>query len=532
MSYLLVDANFPGGAVDHVQISETTITFEAPLDHSPQSLWFFFRIRGCQGQTLTLIQKGLEHVLGVRESRGYGPVVPVWRDGENAPWRRVDDASIVYTQTPLAFRFQITPEKDACYVAFSYPYLMCDWARFLQTLPADHITSRCIGVTKAGRPVVRYLLRAPGAQLKHLVVVTARQHAGEVSGSYVLEGLLRKLTDGSAGMQALLSRVCVCILPIMDQDCVEEGRYGKDQSPYDYNRDWRSQPFHPEIAALQAELESLSQSFQLLWAFDLHAPQPGAASYMPPARSNRPHSRLWNRMWNMGLAYEKNCRGRASFHLHDVDTEVLNWGGINNHALVEHYYAARWNCNMICFEYSYHRDGEGHILEIADWHALGEALADTLAEKLFDPHLDDAPDLCAIPTWAIPLDLNVWDSAKRVQGVAVEDSPRMLTLTATQDRNRCWFTSPLPDRPEHSVPAWELHASQPLTLQIYASYYQNGLLKQHSRIETMALEAGSPVVWCLPAAPEGCASVIGLIPQDDFSGTLTVKAQFPTEALS
>ena len=77
-------------------------------------------------------------------------------------------------------------------------------------------------------------------------------------------------------------------------------------------------------------------------------------------------------MWNMALAYEANCRNHVSFHLHDVDTQVLNWGGMNNHALVEYYYAVRWNCNLTCLEYAYHRDGEQQIVEIGHWNELGK----------------------------------------------------------------------------------------------------------------------------------------------------------------
>lgn len=58
MASIRVDANFPGGAVENVEINNLTIVFEAPLDNSPQSLWYFFRVIGAQGQRLTLIQKG------------------------------------------------------------------------------------------------------------------------------------------------------------------------------------------------------------------------------------------------------------------------------------------------------------------------------------------------------------------------------------------------------------------------------------------------------------------------------------------
>ena len=111
MASIRVDANFPGGAVENVEINNLTIVFEAPLDNSPQSLWYFFRVIGAQGQRLILIQKGLDHVLGVHESRGYGPVVPVWKDGEDGPWQRVEENTIQYIQNPLTFRFEVEPTE-------------------------------------------------------------------------------------------------------------------------------------------------------------------------------------------------------------------------------------------------------------------------------------------------------------------------------------------------------------------------------------------------------------------------------------
>lgn len=523
MASIRVDANFPGGAVENVEINNLTIVFEAPLDNSPQSLWYFFRVIGAQGQRLTLIQKGLDHVLGVHESRGYGPVVPVWKDGEDGPWQRVEENTIQYIQNPLTFRFEVEPTETVCYVAFCYPYLMENWLSFLKTLPADHISEKTICTTKAGRPMVRYLLRLPNAHPKHLIVLTARQHAGEVSGSFVLEGILRRLLDGSMEMKKLLEKVCFCIVPIMDQDCVQEGRYGKDQSPCDFNRDWHYRPYHPEILGLQEELEQLGQQYEILWAFDLHAPQPGAASYMPPARSSRPHSRLWNRMWNMALAYEANCRNHVSFHLHDVDTQVLNWGGMNNHALVEYYYAVRWNCNLTCLEYAYHRDGEQQIVEIGHWNELGKILAKTIADKIFDKQLNAKPDINIIPAWTIPYELKAWDSATQIKGMSIQDDLHMATFTATETQNKAWLTSPVPKGKEQKGVTWELLASQPIVIRIYASYYRNGLLTNHSKVDTLSLEPNLPMKWHVPPTNrETDGSTIGVILQN-ISGTLTVR---------
>lgn len=522
MANLHMDANFPGGGIDHARWDGNTLYFHAPLDNSPQSLWYFFRIRGGAGEKLTLIQKGLERVLGVRESRGYQPVVPVWKDGEDGPWQRVDESTILYTQEPLQFQFVISPSQPVCYVAFCFPYLKKNWDAFASSLPAGYVQHDVVGSTKAGRPFGRWLIRSPKANPHKLIIATARQHAGEVSGSYVLEGLLRRLTDGSAEMESLLETAAVCVFPIMDLDCVEEGRYGKDQAPTDFNRDWRWKPYHPEIQSVYREVERLSESYEIFWALDLHAPQPGGASYMPPARAVKTGSPSWNRMWNLALHYEEACkRNGVSFHLSDVDTRVLDWGGINNTGLTCFYYHSRWNCNELTLEYSYHRDGEERVLGIADWHVLGKSLAETLADHLLDADLSNEPDRSRIPAWAVPRPLSAWRLAQKEVGLEIADEEGAITITALEPVNRCWLTSPA----QATAPkSWVLEADCDISLKAYASYYCEGLLADHANMEAILLKAHEPLSWEAPEAPfENAVATLSLI-VENMSGTLNVKA--------
>ena len=519
MAGIHVSANFPGGAVSNVSINGTTINFEAPLDNSPRSLWFYFSVDGCKGQRLTLIQKNLERVLGYNESRGYQPVVPVWKDGEDGTWKRVDEKTIIYSEYPFSFQFGIEPKNDTCFIAFCYPYLNKDWLEFLKTIPEKYISRKKIGISKSGRDFYRYLLKAPESKPSGFISLTARQHAGEVSGSYVLEGIIRRLTDGSDEMNQLLSKVCFSIVPFMDQDCVEEGRYGKDQAPIDYNRDWRWQPYQPEIIALQKELEELSKEYELQWAFDLHAPQPGAASYMPPARSCSLGTEMWNRMWNFAIAYEDNCKGKVSYHLSDVDTEVMNWGGMNNRALTESYFAARWHKNMLCFEYSYHRDGENRVLNIPEWHKYGEILAETIAGKIFDPALGSDPDFTRIPSWAIPPVLHRWISAQRIDGISIEELDGETVIVPLEEKNHCWLTSSISGLDQKR---WMISADCDTCLKVYASFYKDGLLIDHAKEEFIYLKTGESFEWIPPEVPVSGSVVTFSIIVKDLTGKLII----------
>ncbi len=522
MAGLHIDACFPGGGVDAVRIApDDTIWFEAPLDASPRSLWYCFRIRGAAGRNLTLIQTMLDRVLGVRESRGYAPVVPVWRDGGD--WRRVPEAGIAFSEQPLQFQFAISPRTDECFVAFCYPYQMESFAEFATTLPPGLVRCESIGVTKRGRDFPRLLIGYPERPgVKRMVVFSARQHAGEVSGSFVLEGVLRALTDGSEAMERLLSDTLICVFPMMDIDCVQEGRYGKDQAPIDFNRDWSCHPLHPEIALVQREVERLAARYRPVWAFDLHAPQPGGASYMPPFHGITQGEALWNDMWRMAIAYEDRCHGKASFHLSDVDTEVLNWGGKDNPGLIGFYYAQRWKCPFNCLEYAYHRDAEYRLVERDDWRLLGRLLAETFAGELGALGGLHALDRSRVPSWTLTPPLEHWETVRKVAGCRLTERGAALHIEPEQAGCHAWVSAQPRDWTREGARCFQIEAESPCRLTVYCSFRRDGLHLTHLRPEYLALDGREAFEYELPPAPEpGCQYVLSAI-ADDLPGAVTL----------
>jgi len=472
---------------------------------------------------LTLVQEGLDKVLGVYQSRGYQPVVPVWRDGENGEWQRVDERTIQYTHEPHQFRFQIKPNASVCYVSFCYPYTQQDWQSFVQTLPADYIRQDTVGVTKQGRPYPRVLVQSPKANPKNMVLLTARQHAGEVSGSYVLEGFLKRLMDGSAEMEALLAQTAFCVFPLVDLDCVEEGRYGKGQAPCDFNRDWGWKPYHVEIRNIYGELGRLSQDYFISYSVDLHAPQPGGASYMPPSRAVMTGSPEWNRMWNLAIRYEDACKGKVSFALKDVDTQVLNWAGKHFPGMRSWYFANHWNCGAVSFEYAYHRDSEGRILTIKDWYVLGEKLVETLASSLFDPCLKKTPDMDRIPQWAVPQQLKHWSLAQKIEGVDVSEVCERTVITAKDLLNKCWIVSRYPQHDDIEPACWEFVADSEMKVELYASWFKEGLLLSHTDNESVWLHKDELFRWTMPDKPEKeCKGTVGIVLQN-IPGKLEIR---------
>jgi hypothetical protein len=96
------------------------------------------------------------------------------------------------------------------------------------------------------------------------IVLTARHHACESTGSYVLEGVLDEL------LCSPLENTEILCVPFVDLDGVLDGDQGKERAPFDHNRDYKEgQPsIYPETAAIR----KYTQENGCQYAFDFHSP--------------------------------------------------------------------------------------------------------------------------------------------------------------------------------------------------------------------------------------------------------------------
>ena len=94
------------------------------------------------------------------------------------------------------------------------------------------------------------------------ILLTARHHACESTGSYVLEGVLEEL------LSCPLPNTRVFCVPFVDFDGVLDGDQGKNRIPHDHNRDYTDDPIYPEVAAIKRYAEDHGCHF----AFDFHSP--------------------------------------------------------------------------------------------------------------------------------------------------------------------------------------------------------------------------------------------------------------------
>lgn len=147
-------------------------------------------------------------------------------------------------------------EEESC-VYFAH-HMLYDMDRFYRLMQAHAIEIKELCKTKKGRSV-------PCAEFgagEKTVIFTARHHACESTGDYVLEGVLEQLLS----LTELPFR-CV-VVPFVDFDGVVDGDQGKGRLPHDHNRDYIDAPLYPETAAIMR----LVKERDVLFGFDFHSP--------------------------------------------------------------------------------------------------------------------------------------------------------------------------------------------------------------------------------------------------------------------
>ena len=242
------------------------VAFAADPHGGPEALWFCFRVEtGARPpEQLRLTLKHSENMLGCGKPAGLRPVVRA-RDGD---WERLGAPEV--TELPDGRRlvaWTLDMPKGFVDVAFCYPYGREEVDALVRETGGFYAAD-VIGVSQGGRPIVR-LSNDPGAPggTRPGLYLIARQHSGETSGSWVLDGLLRHLATLGADAPLVWS------VPLANIDGVEQGDYGKDNFPYDLNRAWdRRRPMRHETLVLQRDIARWKTRCRPMLGLDFHAP--------------------------------------------------------------------------------------------------------------------------------------------------------------------------------------------------------------------------------------------------------------------
>ena len=367
--------DFPGGNGVLLDQAERpgapTVRFAAEARNCPQTMWFHFRLGGLAGRGVRVVLANPEQALGG----------PDW--SANALVHRPPGGSWARTDPPerlecaggrIEWAWTIdNDDDDEIEVAHCYPYQPADLAATLGELDGA-FAATMIGLTLAGRQLLRLQNRVPQPG-EPAVFLTARAHAGETPGSWVLDGLLRRVADDAP----LRNRLAWWAVPFLNLDDVVEGSYGKDPHPVDCNRSFGpGSPRRPEAGAVIADVRRLLDRTRIGLYCDIHAPS-----------HSEPHTYVPLRGWDTDSTVNPIAQDFAERFARTVPERLRSplahktpapgpgspYPGLSG----TRWAAEALGLDAITLEVSYQGNGQLYYT-IDDYRAIGSALADTIAD--------------------------------------------------------------------------------------------------------------------------------------------------------
>ena len=375
------DKNLPMGNAEDIIIEGDVVHFAAQKRGSPQSMWFGFRIKGAKGKKITCIWERTNEVLG---SGSLGAAVPVYRAFDNEPFKRIQASACEYQPEHNRFVFDIPCESDEVHVYYCYPYGPTELDAFFSSIQeSEFVRISTLTKSEGGRSCKLLEISDKRGKGKKQVWFSARAHSGEVTGSFVLEGIVGSILADPK----ILQKADFYFVPFVDTDGVWLGYYGKNREPRDFNRDYCLDPIRPEIDAILKAVRSKS-SGRVDYSFDLHAPTPGGPVYLVPPKLSIISEEEWRECCKFAATLEEfspeSCPATFSEFLRRARPAAMNWTNVNYDMTNTTFLYRAYGALSFILETAYHR-GEGmsgKVLEPDDWRKLGHGLTEALRALL------------------------------------------------------------------------------------------------------------------------------------------------------
>lgn len=369
--------DFPGGNGLLLRADESgrrpVLSFAAEPKNCPQALWFHFRVSGLGGRGARVVLANPEQTLGGWD---WSKDRLVWRSGQGA-WDRT--AAPTRIDTPggrVEWAWDIDAEGDLIELANCFPYQLTELTSTMEQL-GGAFQWTTIGVTLGGMTLPRVFTRLPDAN-RPAAFLTARHHAGETPGSWVLDGLLRRV----AADRRLREEVTWWAVPLVNLDDVVAGSYGKDPCPHDCNRAYGPGPRRPEIGAVMADARRLKEGSGRMFFADIHAPgHAERANYVPlrgwdaDSPANPIAEEFANAFW---AACPQDIRSPRAHVTPSPGASTYN--GMSSRTWAQ----TVLGVEAVSLEISYQGNDSTHY-GIEDYRRLGTALADTIGQWLRRP---------------------------------------------------------------------------------------------------------------------------------------------------
>ena len=236
-----IHQNFVGGNIVIKEQTLNTFVLENELRDTTED-WFYwaFCVENAENKTLTF--KFQNNRLGY-----FGPAVS--HDLENWHWLESYDGN--------SFTYHFGENESKVYFAHSMLYHPDRFSAFANKHNIE-LLELCKGYKGSSVPCVKF------GSGEISIILTARHHACESTGNYVLEGVLEELIKNP------IPNSTVFCVPFVDYEGVIRGDQGKSRAPHDHNRDYDTEreSIYPECNAIKKHTNKNGCHF----GFDFHSP--------------------------------------------------------------------------------------------------------------------------------------------------------------------------------------------------------------------------------------------------------------------
>ena len=358
------------------------ITFVAEQKfNEAKPIWFYFRATGLESDTVTFRIGNAHQFLCDTDVASFVGDAPVYRpmDGQ---WKRAPKCTVTFEEDGFpVVEFVIENCPQDVEVAFCYPYGPAQLENTMEKL--DCFEKKCIGYSTKGNPIYRYTNNGGCKTEKPGLYLTSRQHAQEVGGAWVLDGILRYF--GSEEGKKYRDQLSIWVTPMVDVDGVIYGAYGKDQAIGDLNRAWT-----PKFQK-RTEVDCVSQDMNR-WRercgsekaiMDVHSPAHEVLDMLVNVYAGRIHDEHAQQLLDFieHINQELEGSGLELFKPNVVPLQTLGSSQGDSNT-IQIYTSTHLNIPTYVMEMTYEGSLEGRLFEIEDYHKYGKYIAITIAKTL------------------------------------------------------------------------------------------------------------------------------------------------------
>lgn len=220
-----------------------------PDTRSPHFQWFHFKVDGMQvGEPHAFSLTNASESSYNRAWTGYNAAASY----DQKTWFRVPSQF-----DGKALNFALSPKQPQIWFAYFEPYSRerHDWL-VDQALQQAGTQLLATGSSCEGRSLV-LLRKGDGAPGKRKIWIIAQQHPGEHMAEWFMEGVIERLQENDAELQALLASADLYLVPHMNPDGSFHGHLRTNAQGKDLNRAWQdtTPELSPEVSFVKEQME-------------------------------------------------------------------------------------------------------------------------------------------------------------------------------------------------------------------------------------------------------------------------------------